>query len=405
MILKNAQVYYKGSFKQLDLEIKENKITKIETNLTGDNEIDLSNKHVFPGFIDVHVHLREPGYTNKETIKAGTIAAAKGGYTTVFSMPNVDPVPNTVENLQVQLDIINKDACINVYPYGAITEDLKDTNLTSISSLSKHTNVFTNDGFGVQSEEKMLQAMKDAKANDVMIVAHCEDDKYIVTDNERAEYAQVDRDIKLVEQTGAKYHVCHISTKESINFVKAGKAKGLPVTCEVTPHHLILDQSMINNNTNYKMNPPLRDISDVHACIEGIKTGVIDMIATDHAPHTEEEKSLEYSKAPNGIAYIEYAFPILYTNLVKNNTISLELLTDLMTTNPSKVFNLEEGIIDTNLPANLAIFDLNQKFTINKDDTASLGKNSPFDNIEVYAKHYMTIYNGDIIQKGDETNE
>lgn len=409
-LLKDANVYKDGQFIKTDLAIIAGKVFfSHPTDTTSLVVVDCLNKYVFPGFIDVHVHLREPGFCYKETIKTGTMAGASAGYSAVFSMPNLNPVPDSVENLAVQTEIIEKDAVISVYPYASITKGQKGEQLVDMASLAKHVIAFSDDGKGVQSQEMMERAMKNAKDLDRFIVAHCEDDSLLnggyIHDGEYArehghkgicsasEYKQVERDLRLVKKIGVKYHVCHLSAKESVEAIRKAKAEGVNVTCETGPHYLVFDDSMLKEDGAYKMNPPIRAKEDRLALIEGIKDGTIDMIATDHAPHSFEEKS-KGLKSINGIVGLETAFPILYTHLVKTGQITLKKLIELMSENPSKRFEL--GVeIKEGRTANLSVFDLDNEYEIKAQDFYSMGKSSPFDKEKVFGKCEMTFCNGE----------
>lgn len=362
---------------------------------------------VFPGFADVHVHLREPGFSYKETIATGTKAAAAGGYSHVMSMPNLSPVPDTYENLKIQLDIINKDAVINVIPYGSITVGQQGKELADMDALAPYVGGFSDDGRGVQSREMMKEAMLKAKSLGKIICAHCEDNSllfggYIHDGNyakehshkgicSESEWKPIERDLELVRETGCAYHVCHISAKESIELIRKAKKEGLDVTCETAPHYLLLDDSDLKEEGRFKMNPPLRDKSDREALIEGIRDGTIDMIATDHAPHSEEEKSKGLSASNMGIVGIETAFPLLYTYLVKENVISLEKLIELMSINPKKRFNIP---IDE---SDFCVWDLNESYTIDSNNFLSMGKSTPFEGFKVFGRNVLTSTKGKII--------
>lgn len=365
------------------------------------NELD-ENFVFFPGFIDVHVHFREPGFSYKETIKTGSLAAAHGGYVSVLTMPNLNPVPDSLVHLKEQLDIINEDSVVNVIPYGAITVGEKGEQLANMDEISPFIAAFSDDGRGVQEEEMMRKAMRKAKSLNKMIVAHCEvnsllnggyihDGEYAIKHNHRgicsaSEYEQVARDIRLSKEEGCAYHVCHISTKESVELIRKAKLEGFNVTCETAPHYLILDENDLKEDGYFKMNPPLRSKEDREALIEGIKDGTIDCIATDHAPHSEEEKSRGLEKSPFGIVGIEYAFPLLYTHLVKKGIITLEKLIDLLVINPSKRFNIPiQGF---------SIWNLDEEVTITKESMVSKGKATPFINKKVYGKNIGTYYGG-----------
>ena len=325
-----------------------NKAIKISDIRTEDRErfaslgIDFSsfsNCYILPGFADVHVHLREPGFLYKETIQTGTMAAAAGGFTDIFSMPNLDPCPDSREHLQVQLDAIRKDAKVHVYPYGAITVGEKGEQLADLRAMASDVIAFTDDGKGVASEDYMRQAMKQAKELGRIIVAHCEDESYPKESSE-SEWKQLKRDIRLVRETGCSYHVCHISTRESVELVRSAKAEGLDITCETAPHYLVLSRDDIEDHGRFKMNPPIKGKEDQVALLEALRDGTIDMIATDHAPHSAEEKAKGFSGSAFGIVGMETAFPVLYTHLVTKGKLTLQELIKLMHTNPRKRFGL-----------------------------------------------------------------
>ncbi len=365
-----------------------------------------SDKYVIiPGLCDVHVHLREPGFSYKETIYSGTRASARGGYTTVFSMPNLNPVPDSVENLKKQLDIIEKDAVIEVIPYGSITKRQQGEILSDMEDMANFVCAFSDDGRGVQNEEMMEQAMLKAKSLGKHIVAHCEDNSllyggYIHDGNyaklnghkgicSESEYLQIERDLKLVEKTGVSYHVCHISTKESVELIRNAKKKGLKVTCETAPHYLVLSDKNILEEGRFKMNPPLRDESDRLALIEGIKDGTIDIIATDHAPHSAEEKSKGLSGSAFGIVGIETAFAVLYTNLVKQGIITLDKLVELLSVNPRKIFNVKNN--------GFAVFEIKTPYNIDENEFISMGKSTPFSGMKVFGRCVLTVKDGNIV--------
>lgn len=364
---------------------------------------------VFPGFADVHVHLREPGFIYKETIKSGTLAAAHGGYTDICSMPNLAPVPDCKPLLDIQLEAIRNTAVIGVHPYGSITVAQQGEKLSDMAALSPYVAGFSDDGRGVQSRDMMKSAMLTAKALNKPIVAHCEDMSLInggyIHDGEYAatnghtgissesEWRQIERDIALVRETGCAYHVCHISTKESVELIRGAKKEGLDITCETAPHYLTLDDSMLKDEGRFKMNPPVRSAEDKAALIEGIKDGTIDMIATDHAPHSAEEKSRGLKGSLMGVVGLETAFPVLYTELVMKKVISLEKLIELMSVNPRKRFNLPVREND------FCIWDLNQEYTVDPNDFLSKGKSTPFENKKVYGKCIMTVYGGKVVWK------
>ncbi len=366
----------------------------------------LDNCVILPGLCDVHVHLREPGYFYKETVKSGTEAAARGGYTAVCSMPNLNPVPDSIESLNVQLSIIDRDACVKVLPYGAITVGEKGEKLSDMKGMSGKVCAFSDDGRGVQSDDMMREAMIRAKSMDKIIAAHCEvnsllnggyihDGEYAKKHGHRgicseSEYAQIERDLKLAKETGCKYHVCHISTKESVELIRKAKAEGVNVTCETGPHYLILSDKDLREEGRFKMNPPLRGEEDRKALIEGILDGTIDMIATDHAPHSAEEKGKGLAGSAFGIVGLETAFPLMYTHFVRTGILTLDHLTDLMSTNPRKRFNIPNG-------KDFTVFNVKEKYEINPQNFKTKGRATPFEGYEVYGKCMLTVTGGKIV--------
>ena len=363
---------------------------------------------VFPGFCDVHVHFREPGFSYKETIASGSRAAARGGYTDVCTMPNLNPVPDSAEHLRRQQELIGRDACIHVHPYGAITLGQKGEQLAELAAMAGSCIAFSDDGRGVQSDELMRRAMEEAKRLGKMIVAHCEVNELLnggyIHDGEYArlhghkgicsesEWRQIARDLELVKQIGCAYHVCHISTKESVDIIRKAKKEGVNVTCETGPHYLILDDSCLREDGRFKMNPPLRSKEDRQALVEGILDGTIDMIATDHAPHSAEEKSKGLQKSAFGIVGIETAFPLLYTYLVKPGILSLERLVELLTVNPRRRFGIESNGAFT-------LWDLNAVSKIDPSEFLSMGKSTPFTGWEISGKCIATVCDGKIVYK------
>ena len=355
---------------------------------------------VFPGFCDVHVHFREPGFSYKETIFSGSLAAAHGGYTAVCTMPNLDPVPDSKQNLKLQLDLIKQDGLIHIYPYGSITVGQKGETLSDMKGIAPNVIAFSDDGKGVQKDDMMRTAMRKAKQLGKLIVAHCEDNSLLnggyIHDGEYArenhhrgicsesEWRQIARDLKLVKETGCAYHVCHISTKESVELIRQAKKDGLNVTCETAPHYLIMDDSFLLEEGRFKMNPPLRAPEDREALIVGVQDGTIDMIATDHAPHSEEEKSKGLDGSSFGIVGIETAFPLLYTYLVKENIITIDRLMELLVTNPRKRFNIPLG-------CDFSIWDLRQSYIIEPNEFQSQGKSTPFAGWRVWGKCMATV--------------
>ncbi len=416
LLFKNATVYFGGEFLVKDILTDGEVFSRIDDSIDCDEAVifDFSNKYIFPGFVDVHVHLREPGFCLKETIKSGTMAAAHGGYTTVFSMPNLNPTPDSKENLAPQLEAIKRDAVINVIPYGTITVGEKGEALSDMEGIASDICAFSDDGKGVQSEEMMLEAMKRAKALNKIIAAHCEDNslleggyihkgKYAAEHGHKgicseSEWGPIARDIELCKKTGVSYHVCHVSAKESVETIRQAKREGVDITCETGPHYLILDDSCLKEEGRFKMNPPLRDKTDREALIEGIKDGTIDMIATDHAPHTAEEKSKGLEKSLMGVVGLETAFAECYTNLVKTGIISLEKLIELMSISPAERFGVESGI-EVGKKANLTVFDLSKSYTVDPEEFLSKGRSTPFKDDTVYGECLMTITEGKISWK------
>ena len=362
---------------------------------------------VFPGFCDVHVHFREPGFSYKETIASGSLAAAAGGYTDVCTMPNLNPVPDSIEHLNEQLEIIKRDAVIGVHPYGAITVGEKGEEIADLEGMAESVIGFSDDGRGVQSDEMMKEAMLRAKATGKMIVAHCEvndllrggyihDGEYAREHNHRgicseSEWVQIARDIELVRETGCAYHVCHISTKESVDIIRKAKAEGLDITCETGPHYLILCDKDIEEHGRFKMNPPLRSESDRDALIEGVLDGTIDMIATDHAPHSDEEKGRGLEKSAFGIVGLETAFPLMYTHFVRTGRMSMEKLLELMVYNPRKRFGLPEE-------NGFSVWNLSEEYKVDPATFKTMGKATPFEGAKLYGKCVATVYNGRVIK-------
>lgn len=411
-IIKNAKVYTNGKFISTNLAILNGKVS-FSTNEENSSlkVFDFSNKIIMPGFVDVHVHLREPGFSYKETIKTGTEAALKSGYNSIFTMPNLNPVPDSVENLKAQQDIIDRDACVNVYPFGAITVGQKGEELADLNGMANLVLGFSDDGRGVQNETLMKSAMQKAKALNKIIVAHCEDNSLLnggyIHDGEYAkinghvgipsisESKPIERDVILAKEVGVKYHVCHVSAKESVEAIRKAKKEGVDITAETAPHYLVLDDSMLVDSGNFKMNPPIRAKEDKLALIEGICDGTIDMIATDHAPHSFEEKNKGLKQSLNGIVGLETAFPILYTYLVKEDIITLEKLVEIMSIKPAKRFNLDIEIKEGST-ANFVVFDLDEEYEVNADKFLSKGKSSPFIGYKVYGKCLMNVINGKV---------
>ncbi len=404
--LKNVNVYKNGHFSLEDYFL--NQPADVFPVSIGGIVSDFNNCFVFPAFCDVHVHLREPGFSYKETITSGTKAAAHGGYTAVFSMPNLKPVPDSKENLKKQTDLINDGAVIKVYPYASITVGQMGEALSDFEGMYKDCAGFSDDGKGVQSQELMRQAMLKAKALGKIIVAHCEDNSLLnggyIHDGEYAklhghkgicsesEWKPIERDLKLAKETGCKYHVCHISCKESVELIRKAKAEGVDVTCETAPHYLVMNDMMLQEDGRFKMNPPIRSESDRLALVEGLKDGTIDMIATDHAPHSQEEKSKGLEKSFMGVVGLETAFSVLYTKLVKTGVITLEKLIEVMSINPRKRF----GLADTE---DICIFDLNGEYTVDPEKFLSKGRATPFKGEILSGVCKLTVCDNKIVYK------
>ncbi len=414
LLLNQMTVLRNGGAERVSVLVEDGRIVSLskETpDAAGARVIELDHGYLFPGFVDVHVHLREPGFSYKETIATGTQAAAHGGYTAVCPMPNLKPVPDSLENLQPELDAIAKDAVIHVHPYGAITVGEKGKELADLEDMAPYVVAFSDDGKGVQNPEMMKQAMLRAKALGKIIVAHCEDESLLnggyIHDGEYArahghrgnpsasEWKQVERDLDLVRETGCAYHVCHVSTKETVALIRKAKAEGLDVTCETTPHYLVFNDSMLQEEGCFKMNPPIRSEEDRQALIAGILDGTVDMIATDHAPHSAEEKGRGLAHSLFGIVGLETAFPVLYTELVKPGVLTLEQLIDRMVTNPARRFGIGSAL-EEGAPADLTVFDLDASYTIQPEDFLSMGKSSPFAGRTVFGKCLLTLSGGEI---------
>ncbi len=412
--LLNGMVYEENTFKKKNIFIDNGRVSDISERTAEKDCVlfDFKNSYIFPGFVDVHVHLREPGFLYKETVKTGTMAAAAGGYTAVCSMPNLNPVPDSADTLKIQLDAIKKDAVISVYPYGSITKGENGEEISDMADISQDVIGFSDDGRGVQNPEIMKMAMKKAKNLNKMIVAHCEENALLrggyIHDGEYAkanghkgicsesEWKPIERDIELLKETAAVYHVCHISTKESVDIIRKAKANGLNITCETGPHYLTLCDMDLKDEGRFKMNPPLRSYEDKEALINGMMDGTIDMLATDHALHSLEEKSKGLKDSAMGVVGLETAFPVMYTEFVKTGKMSLEKLVELMSLNPSARFGIPTGFKIGEV-ANLTVFDLNKKYIINPDEFVTMGRATPFEGREVYGKCQMTVADGKIV--------
>ena len=414
LLLTGGAVFLNGSFHHADLAIDQGRIVSVSDLQENPSVIQLNHCLIVPGLVDVHVHLREPGFSYKETIYSGTSAAAAGGYTAVCAMPNLDPVPDSAENLAVQRKLIRKNARVRVYPYGAITRGEQGEALADLEGMARDVAGFSDDGRGVQSEDLMRAAMRKAKALGKPIVAHSEDESLLtkgwaIHDGEFArqhglignkpesEWRQVERDLRLVRETGCQYHVCHISTKETVALIRAAKAEGLPVTCETAPHYLVLCDMDLWDEGRFKMNPPIRSAEDRDALVAGLLDGTIDCIATDHAPHSAEEKSRGLSGSLNGIVGLETAFPILYTNLVESGMVPAETLINAMSINPRKIFGLPGGSLEVGEIADLTVLGLNRPYVIHSEDFRSLGRATPFEGWGVSANVAMTLCGGEVV--------
>lgn len=374
-----------------------------------------ANCVVFPGFVDVHVHLREPGFLYKETVATGSRAAARGGYTDICAMPNLNPTPDSSENLEIELDAIRRGAVIGVHPYGSITKGEYGGEVSDMEDVAADVVAFSDDGVGLNDRDVMRKAMIRAKKLGKIIAAHCEDKTlvgggyindgmYARTHGHRgisheSEYKPLARDIELAAETGCAYHVCHVSTKESVELIRQAKRGGVDITCETAPHYLTLDDSMLEEDGRFKMNPPLRSHEDRLALIEGIKNGTVDMIATDHAPHSAAEKSGGLADSLMGVVGLETAFPVLYTSLVKTGIIPLERLIQLISENPRRRFNIPAA------EDSFSVWDLNKEYTINSANFLSMGKSTPFDGMKVTGKCVMTVYGGKIVWLENSTGK
>ncbi len=379
-VITEAHVFSDGRFVMGDSSFS----TAVPFSLS-DVLTDASSLYIFPGFCDVHVHFREPGFSYKETIRTGSLAAARGGFTAACTMPNLSPAPDTLEHLNVQREIIERDAAVAVYPYGTITMGEEGRALSDIEALAPYVCGFTDDGKGVDDVGLMREAMYRSAACGKVIAAHCEDGTQI-KDSPEAEWKELERDIALAAETGVKLHACHISTKESVALVREAKRSGIDVTCETAPHYLLFTDATKEDSGRFRMNPPLRDEADRLALLEGIADGTVDMIATDHAPHSAEEKARGWAKSLNGIVGLETSFPVLYTELVKKGFLSLEKLVTLMAVTPYARFGLK--------PEGFCLYDLSASYEVRAEDFLSMGKSSPFTGMTVFGKCVATVMNG-----------
>lgn len=417
LLIKNARIIGNHDF-PTDILIEDSTIKKIGMDLkvSAEKILNAKGKLVTPGLIDVHVHLREPGFEYKETIATGTAAAARGGFTTICAMPNVNPAPDSVKKMQNIQKLISKSAKVKVKQYVPITEQLTSDRLTDQRALvNAGAFAFTNDGVGVQTAATMYLAMKEAAKNKVSIIAHTEDDSLLFDGgvmhegkrnkelnlpgmSQLTESTQIARDVLLAEATGVHYHICHVSAKESVRVIRDAKKAGINVTAEVTPHHLLMsEEDILSDNSLFKMNPPLRSKADQEALLEGLLDGTIDMIATDHAPHSDEEKQGSMIGSPFGIIGSETAFPLLYTNLVKTRRVTLDQLVEWLTSKPAEIFNMDIGRLEVGAPADLACFDLQNEKVISKEMLHSKSSNTPFIGWKIYGDTYFTIVDGQVV--------
>ena len=422
-LLKNAAVFYKNQFTVTDVLVQNGVIAEVspamDASLFPKAEVfDLNNCFLFPGLVDVHVHFREPGFLYKETIETGSRAAARGGVTHVCTMPNLNPVPDSAEHLEEQLAAIRKDACVHVYPYGAITKGEAGKELADLSDMAENVIGFSDDGKGVQEDAMMRRAMQEAAGLHKIVAAHCEvnellhggyihDGEYAKAHGHRgicseSEWRQVERDLRLCEETGCAYHVCHVSTKETVELIRQAKARGVDVTCETGPHYLVMNDTMLQEDGRFKMNPPIRSEEDRKALLEGVLDGTIDMIVTDHAPHSAEEKSRGLSGSLMGVVGLETSFAVMYTRLVKTGILSLEKLMELMHTNPSRRFGIGSPI-EVGSPADLTVFDLNRSYTVDPEQFVSKGKSTPFAGETLFGICKLTMVNGRLVWQENST--
>lgn len=413
LVFENAVYYTAEGFRKGTVTVSDGKVFLSPAVSVTEDEID--GKVILPGLADAHVHLREPGFFYKESIATGSESGARAGYTALFAMPNLSPVPDSLSHLREEQDAISRTAKTGVYPYAALTVGERGEELSAIEELAPHVIGFSDDGRGVQSEALMREAMLRVKACGKVIAAHCEvndllrggyihDGAYARTHGHKgicseSEWKMVERDVALAEETGVSYHVCHVSAKESVEIIRRAKARGVDVTCETAPHYLLLTEDDLEEDGRFKMNPPIRTAEDRAALVEGLADGTVDMVATDHAPHSDEEKSRGLAGSLMGVIGLEFAFPVLYTGLVKTGRISLHRLVEAMSAAPLARFGLPGGDIRDGAPADLAVFDLSREWTVRGRDSASKGSSTPFEGMKVRSKNTMTILNGEIIWK------
>ena len=420
IVLKGGRVFSGGKSFEADVVVCGDRITEVTPEaaiLPGDKVVDCRGRWVTAGLVDLHVHLREPGFSSKETIATGTAAAAHGGFTTVCAMPNLEPAPDSLENLRRETEIIERDAVVMVLPYATITRRRAGREIVDFAALKPYVAAFSDDGSGVQDDGMMLAAMRAAAANDCIIAAHCEvnsllhggyihDGAYAAAHGHKgisseSEWRQIERDIKLAAQTGCRYHVCHISTKESVALIRDAKRSGVRITCETGPHYLTMCDADLREEGRFKMNPPIRSAADRDALIEGAQDGTIDVIATDHAPHTTEEKSRGLAGSAMGVAGLETSFAVIYTKLVMAGIISPERMIELMAEAPRRIFALGGGLA-AGEKADIAVFDLDNEFTVDPATFLSKGRSTPFEGWRLHGQTILTLVDGRTAYRNDE---
>lgn len=420
IVLKGGRVFSGGKSFEADVVVCGDRIAEVTPEaaiLPGDKIVDCRGRWVSAGLVDLHVHLREPGFSSKETIATGTAAAAHGGFTTVCAMPNLEPAPDSLENLRRETAIIERDAVVKVLPYATITRRRAGREIVDFAALKPYVAAFSDDGSGVQDDGMMLAAMRAAAANDCIIAAHCEvnsllhggyihDGAYAAAHGHKgisseSEWRQIERDIKLAEQTGCRYHVCHISTKESVALIRDAKRSGVRITCETGPHYLTMCDADLREEGRFKMNPPIRSAADRNALIEGVQDGTIDVIATDHAPHTAEEKSRGLAGSAMGVVGLETSFAVIYTKLVMAGIISPERMIELMAEAPRRIFALGGGLA-AGEKADIAVFDLDNEFTVDPATFLSKGRSTPFEGWRLHGQTILTLVDGRTAYRNDE---
>ena len=420
IVLKGGRVFSGGKSFEADVVVCGDRIAEVTPEaaiLPGDKVVDCRGRWVSAGLVDLHVHLREPGFSSKETIATGTAAAAHGGFTTVCAMPNLEPAPDSLENLRRETAIIERDAVVKVLPYATITRRRAGREIVDFAALRPYVAAFSDDGSGVQVDDMMLAAMRAAAANDCIIAAHCEvnsllhggyihDGAYAAAHGHKgisseSEWRQIERDIKLAEQTGCRYHVCHISTKESVALIRDAKRSGVRITCETGPHYLTMCDADLREEGRFKMNPPIRSAADRNALIEGVQDGTIDVIATDHAPHTAEEKSRGLAGSAMGVVGLETSFAVIYTKLVMAGIISPERMIELMAEAPRRIFALGGGLA-AGEKADIAVFDLDNEFTVDPATFLSKGRSTPFEGWRLHGQTILTLVDGRTAYRNDE---